>query len=104
TGAFMQPAIRDNNRMAEFTGKSVMSVYEFSICDNAAAYTRAERDHDKVSHALSSAVDHFADCGCVRIIGKGYRNAGFIFHQFCERYDAFPGKIGSVFNSACVII
>src|SRR5690606_20546033 len=63
----------------------------------------AKRDHDEILHSLCSAIHHFTNRCLVCVDGERDGQPELTFHQFGERNDSLPWKIGSVFNSTGVI-
>ena len=67
--------------VAEFSGKAVMAINDFTIDHYTGAYAGSEGDHDEILHASGGAVSHFTHgCG-VGIIGKGHGNAVHLLAQ-----------------------
>src|SRR6185437_8735907 len=103
-GTLMIAAIRDDDGMSEFAGKTVVTVDEASVRDDAASDARPKRDHDKILHPLGGAVHLLADGGSIGVVGKYRRKLEFIPDQLGQRNNAAPGKVGSIFDRAAVII
>lgn len=76
-----------------------MTINQFAIGNNTTAYTCSQGNHDKVFHPFSSAIHHFTQCGGIGIVGQDNRQFKLVLYELCQRYDAFPGQVGGVFNS-----
>src|SRR5688572_3574465 len=100
----MQSSIRDDDRMSELACKSIMTIDQLAVCYNTASHSSTERDHDKISHAFGSTIHHFANSCSICIVGKRDRELEFILDHLGKGNDTFPGKIGSIFNGAGIII
>ena len=90
--------------VAEFSGKTIMAVDQFSIHHKAAADSGAERDHGEVFHVFRTSIDHFTDGGCIGIVGDSDRHVVMLAKQVHKRNDALPGQVGRMLDGASVVV
>src|SRR6218665_144845 len=90
--------------MSQLSGKAIVAYYNFSVNYNTAAHTGTQGNGNKVFHVFGAAINHFAHSGGIGIIGKLGRQSKFLAYQVGYGYNAFPFKIGSIFNSARINI
>ena len=90
--------------MSQFASKSIMTIDQMTIRNNATANAGSKGDHYKIFHSLGSAIHHFTYCCGIGIICKCNRKFEFCFNHFCQWNDAAPGQVRCIFNRACVII
>ena len=96
--ATAQTAVFVDSDVSQFAGKAVMSVNQLAVGNNASAQTRSERYHDEILHALSSAVNHLADCSRIGIIGKIDRKTAELFFHIVDNVQ--DPLLGSIFALA----
>src|SRR5215217_6554021 len=100
----MQPSTRDHRGMAQFSGKSIMSVDQLAIGYNTASNTGAQRDHNKIAHAPRGPIHHFTNSSSIGIVGKRRGKAEPFRYKLGDGNYAFPVEIGCVFDSAGIKI
>src|SRR4051812_18273869 len=100
----MVAPVRYSNRMTKLAGKTIMTINQFAVCDNAATYARSEGNHNEILHTLGCSVHHFPQCRCISVIGEYNRQVELRFNQFSKWYNAFPREIRSVFYHPRIIV
>ena len=55
--------------MPDFSGKTIMSVYKFTIRHKTTPYAGSKCHHDKVIHTLGGSIHHLSNGSSIRIIG-----------------------------------
>src|SRR5258708_3380190 len=74
------------------------------ICYDTAAHTGSQSDHNKIFHALSSTIHHFADSCCIRVIGQVGWQLKFILNKLGQWNDTFPWQIWRIVNRSGIKI
>ena len=90
--------------MSELARETIRAIHEAAIDHYARAKTRAEGNHHKIFHALGTAIDHFADCGCLGIVGDYDFGVEMSAQKVCQHHLALPRQIGRHLYRATVKI
>src|ERR1700720_3090546 len=90
--------------MAEFSGKPVVTQYQVPVRHDSTTHAGSQCDHDKILHALCSAVCHFADCCCIGVIREQGLHLKFILYQLSQGQNTFPWKVWCIFDISGIII
>src|SRR5574343_1416152 len=104
TSAPVQSSVWYNDGMAQFAGKTIMTVIQLAIGYNAAAHTSTQRNHDEIFHAPGSTVHHFAHRSSVGIIGKAGTQAKSFSNHFRQGDNPFPRQVWCVLYGSFVIV
>ena len=91
--------------MAQLAGESVVAVDQLAVCDETAAQSGTEGDHQEIFHALRTAVDHFT-YGCrIRVVGDDDRNGGEkALHLFDDIQHALPDEVRCELDRAGIVV
>ena len=90
--------------MAEFTGVSAAAFEQPSVGHHTGADTRAESQHDEISHASGGAELHLAQGGGVGIVGGIHAESSQTAQYLGERHRRLPWEVSGALYGACVRI
>src|SRR5450759_683121 len=90
--------------MTDFTRKSIMPVYKFSINYKPAAKSGTECNYNKVLHSFGTSVYHLSNSRCICIVCNNDRQVCAPVKNLCQRNYSFPWKACCIFYCSFIDI
>lgn len=91
--------------VAQLAGESVVAVDQLAVCDETAAQSGTEGDHQEIFHALRTAVDHFtygaAFASLVMMTGTVGKKA---LHLLDDIQHALPDEVRCELDCAGIVV